>query len=63
MAAKKEGFPPSFGDPGFLTPLDAPRQGKEPGPNTLVINQKAIPDPLNVVDVIPSAPLRKVKGA
>lgn len=61
--AKKEAFDKNYGDSDFLTPLDSPRKGKEPGPSELVINVKQVPDPLGLCSPIPSSPLRRPKGA
>jgi hypothetical protein len=61
----KKGFEETFGrgEAEFLTPLSERKQGKEPGPQELLINQQSAPDPLDLVDSIPSSPLRKLKGA
>jgi hypothetical protein len=62
---KYKHFSESFGpgDAEFLTPLDEPARGNEPGPQELVVSKEAAPDPLGYLSSIPSAPVRKVKGA
>jgi hypothetical protein len=65
MAKKATGFSESFGrgDAEFLTPLDEKSYGKEPGPQEMVVGSPNVPDPLGLVNSVPSAPLRKIKGA
>ena len=59
----KRGFEQDFGkgDAEFLTPLSEKSQGKEPGPQQLVVSIQGAPDPLGIVDY-PGAPLRKINS-